>query len=1177
MYEPERIRVDCPRCQREMLTELRVIRNLALEPEIVTEIRQGTIFTFVCGHCHNAIQVPHALLIYHPAKLPAMLFIPVPGSSRRDSQWAGGDLAQLVRAAEAMTEPAHIAWGELNAVAPIIDQWMTEVSTGGVAYVPEQEPSNSGDEFGDLLETINRRLDSTAGYAQRIQDIETSLTELDTAYGRHDESADERIRTILPILRDLRVALLFSWIEELLDPERGADRPKTEQALALATALEAETEGKDWAKARVYHGTAEYQRQLFAGGKDFTAAIAIAESAVPTLRAEMDHTMLAVALNNLALMCYRQHFAGDADSWIEQAIDRWREALDVIEPSNRMLRASALSNLEMAYDARISGEPAENDELSLDYAEQALATIDREQNPNMWAMVHNNLGFHYLTSEIGDRYANLERSKAELELAATVLRSDTTPTEWAKLQANLGACFQQRVAGNRADNIEQALICFGNALTVQRPEDNFAEWAQSQLGFATSLLERDIEPVDQFEQQAIDMIGKVLELIVGDPDGKIEADCHLHLGTLYAQRVNTGAIDFADVAIEHYTKASVYYSRQRHARHWGMMQSGLSLINAKKAQPDIAKALVNAESAITSIDRSRYPFEWGIAQLNKAIVHQIHDDPEHAIIHCRLALETLTVERAPNYCARAASVLGECHAEADQWPETAEAFSLAVTAFDYSYDESVRASARATLLGQASVYHTSAAYALVRCGEPARAITFAEAGRSFALRESLELDPTTVDPSIDQTSPEYQRYIAALATLRAAEAAMRAPELAHARVTGQQARLADEHRLAERESARRSAAEARARLARPRRADLATICEYTADSAAVCYVLSSPWGTAMLTVLPAEGTVGQRQHPLTHNELSALLFTTTEPRRGSGLLYGAMVGGDAIQQAIEVFARSAVAGWLREYMQGHAEIMIVPMGLWSVVPFSLVVPGVGITYAASAEIRHRCQTRAAQPTERRPGVLAYADSSLRLAGAEVEAVMAAFDDGVTIPARPAAKDELVAQLSHFRHLHLATHGIYALAEPMDSAILVGGRQLVMRELVEQQLLTGVRLAFLSACQSGMTDVLTRRDEVIGLPSACIYSGAIGVVATLWPVDDAATFLFVRRFYQEYRMDEPARALARTQIWLREVSAAEILAELPHLPAELSFLRFRPPGSKPFLDPVFWAPFVYVGA
>lgn len=111
MYEPEQIRTDCPRCRREMLIELRVIRSLALEPALVTEIRQGTIFTFVCGHCHNAIQQPHALLIYHPAKLPLMLFIPAPGSGRRDSQWAAVDFAQLVEAAEAMTELPHIGWG----------------------------------------------------------------------------------------------------------------------------------------------------------------------------------------------------------------------------------------------------------------------------------------------------------------------------------------------------------------------------------------------------------------------------------------------------------------------------------------------------------------------------------------------------------------------------------------------------------------------------------------------------------------------------------------------------------------------------------------------------------------------------------------------------------------------------------------------------------------------------------------------------------------------------------------------------------------------------------------------------------------------------------------------------------------------------------------------------------
>ena len=77
----------------------------------------------------------------------------------------------------------------------------------------------------------------------------------------------------------------------------------------------------------------------------------------------------------------------------------------------------------------------------------------------------------------------------------------------------------------------------------------------------------------------------------------------------------------------------------------------------------------------------------------------------------------------------------------------------------------------------------------------------------------------------------------------------------------------------------------------------------------------------------------------------------------------------------------------------------------------------------------------------------------------------------------------------------------ASAEPRAAEAAVRGPRPAPSRATAQQ--EGVRLTFLSACQSGVTDILTRRDEVIGLPSACIQSGASGVVATLWPVDDAA--------------------------------------------------------------------------
>ncbi|MEU4240744.1 CHAT domain-containing protein [Actinoplanes sp. NPDC026619] len=1174
MYEPLQADAECDGCGRPMVLELRVIRNLEAEPEVLTEIRQGVLFDFVCGHCHRAVQAPHGLLVYHPRKLPVMLFVPPPGMGRRDSQWTGSDLAQIVRKAESMTETPHVASGTIDAIAPVIEEWMTALPPAA-EEAPPAPAEELPDDLDRLFARIRDRLDPAAEVAGQTMQIDTSLAELRRARGRFGEAGDRRIAHAMPILEELQVAVELSAIEELIDPERGATPETLERALAQSAALAERAEGVQRAQARVYLGLARFKLDSLRGAESFTEAIATVESALPSLRTEEDPIWLVAALCNLGAMYWAQRHTGDREAWIERAVRVGEEALGLLDqrpaesPRDRARHAAVLIGLHHAYAARAAGDPAENEARGLQLAEQALAIVDPVHHPYTAAMIHNDIGMHYLRTRTGDRHLNIEQARAELELAVAGLRRERNPAEWAMVQINLGVCYQQRYAGNRAVNVEQAFTCFGNATAATREQTGRTEWAMARLGLATTMLERDLEPRARFEQQAIDLIEEVLGAVDGE---HARAECHQQLATLYGRRVNRGAIEDAGRALEHGARAVVFYTRERDPGLWGVLRSGLSLVKAKMAEPDLPGALAYADEAIAALPPERYPFEWGIAQLNKAVVHQINNEPDLAVRHGELALEQLTPDRAPEFSARAADLLGECHAEAGRWPAAAAAFRTAINAFRYAYAESARSSARTTLFRQAGVQHTSAAYAEARAGNLAQAVALAEAGRAFALREALELDPATVDASVDPESAAYQHYLSALAAVRAAESAVRAPWLAHARTTAPQARLDDETRKAELESARRVAAAARAALTTAAPVDVAAIRGYATGVDAVVYLLSTTWGTVLLSLRPGTGEIEKREHPFTHQDLSALLFHSDGPGHGGGLLVGAMTGGEPIRQAIADLRRSAVADWLRDALRGLGTALIVPMGPWSAVPFSLfAADGSVLIQAVSAEVRHHCRTRLARESGRPSGVLAYGDPSLPLAAREVETL------GRVVPAGPGAKDELLAALPDFDRLHLATHGIYRLDDPAESAILIGGQELRLRELIERQLLNGVRLAFLSACQTGVSDILSARDEVVGLPSACIYSGAIGVVGTLWPVDDAATFLFVRAFYRECADATPPVALARAREWLRDATAREILQQCDGLPPELDFLRFRVPADRPFGDPYFWAPFIYVGA
>jgi tetratricopeptide (TPR) repeat protein len=1178
MYDPVTLATECGRCGRPMDVELRMIRDLAAEPEVLDEIRTGVIFDFVCGYCHSTTRLPHSLLVYHRRHLPTMLSIPVPGMNRRDSQWAGTDLAQVVRAAENMTEAPYVGWGELEAMIPIIEDWMAEPAQANQEAAPEDV--SLPDDLRALLDRIRERLDPSAAVADQLARIDISLAELGRARRRYGEAADQRIAESVPLLEELRVAVELTQIEELIDPARGATPEGLERALVQSTALVERAEGGQRAHASVYRALARFKLDELRGAEDHAEAIAVLEAALPVLRAEAERTWLATALSNLGMIYYEQRRIGDAGTWIERAIGVGEEALRLPELSrvdslrDRVRRATVLTNLHNAYGGRLGGDPAENEVRSFGLAQEALALLDPAESAYTVALIRNNLGMQHLRLQHGDRSANIEKGRAELELAAAGLRRELAPAEWAMVQNNLGTCYLERYAGDRVGNVEMAFTCFGNATAATRREGNLAQWSRARLGLAVTMLERDLEPVERFEQQAIELIEEVLAAV--EPDGPIAGECHQQLATHFGQRVNRGAVEYADRALEHGARAIAHHDRDREPRSWGLTKSGLSLVKAKMAEPDLPGALACAEDAIGALPRDRLPFEWGIAQLNKAVVHQVHGNRDAALQHGELALQELTPARAPVISARAACLVGECHAEAANWPDAADAFRVAVTAFRYAYQDAARSTARTALFRQAAVAHTSAAYAAARHGDLAQAVVLAEAGRAFALREALELDPATVDLAADRDSEEYQRYLSALAAMRAAEAAVRVPWLAHPRVTAEQARSEDEQRQAELESTRRAAAEARARLTTPSPTDVEAIRRYAVGLDAVVYLLSSTWGTVMLTLRPETGRIEKREIAFTHDDLSALLLHRDRPN--GGLLVGAMIGRELMRQAIEDLLLSPVARWLRDGLRGPGTTMIVPMGPWGAVPFNLFVDDDRVLIqAVSAEVRHHCRTRLAQENGRRPGVLAYAHPSLPLAGREVEAVAAAFSDGITVPAGSKTKDDLVAALARFDHLHLATHGIYRLDEPTESAIYVDDEPLPLRELIQRQLLSGVRLAFLSACQTGISDILTARDEVVGLPSACIHSGAIGVIGTLWPVDDAATFLLVRAFYREYGSSAPSVALARARQWLRDVSAAEVLRQCDSLPPALEFLRLRPSTDRPFNDPYFWAPFIYVGA
>jgi CHAT domain-containing protein len=187
---------------------------------------------------------------------------------------------------------------------------------------------------------------------------------------------------------------------------------------------------------------------------------------------------------------------------------------------------------------------------------------------------------------------------------------------------------------------------------------------------------------------------------------------------------------------------------------------------------------------------------------------------------------------------------------------------------------------------------------------------------------------------------------------------------------------------------------------------------------------------------------------------------------------------------------------------------------------------------------------------------------------------------------------VLAALPGATHLHFACHGLFDLAKPLDSALLLAGQDhLTVRDLLDGGVdLSAARLAVLSACRTAMSDQEVP-DEILGFPAAFLQAGVPAVLGTLWQVGDLAATLLLADFYRRQlgNGDDPVQALRGAQAWLRDGTLRDLgLAELLERAYErsgqrsrrilqmLTLYRRRPKESRPFAAPHHWAGFVVWG-
>ena len=151
----------------------------------------------------------------------------------------------------------------------------------------------------------------------------------------------------------------------------------------------------------------------------------------------------------------------------------------------------------------------------------------------------------------------------------------------------------------------------------------------------------------------------------------------------------------------------------------------------------------------------------------------------------------------------------------------------------------------------------------------------------------------------------------------------------------------------------------------------------------------------------------------------------------------------------------------------------------------------------------------------------------------------------------------------FPVVHVASHFVFQTGTDVDSYLLLGdGTKLSLRDIKEGNLsFADVDLFTLSACDTanfGGRDANGR--EVEGLGTLLQKQGARSVIATLWPVADESTGLFMQQLYRSRQTGKlnKAEALRQTQ---------------------LGFLSAKTKSGdklQDFSHPFYWAPFILMG-
>ena len=1024
-----------------------------------------------------------------------------------------------------------------------------------------------------------------------------------------------------------------------------------------------ETFPKEWASAKLTRAVAYNTLAHYTGdtGTLLENAILDCDDALSVFThqrypEEWTHAM------TMRCLAHSQCGTGNLQQHREQVIADANAALKIISREQFPDDWAAIHSYRaLAYWHRVAGDKQHNlDQAMTDY-ETALTVYTMPAYPEQRAAILNNRAMIRMELGHGDLRDHIEQSIKDMLGTLKVLQKETQPVEWATAHLSCAVLYLKRMAEDHRQNWQTAYVHCNRALEVFNKEQTPLFWGQALVRRGTA---RYGDLPKELPQVLENRLG-LMQLVEHGPQYMFQ-----RLKSSY--EIYRAAYDDFDKALTVLTRenAPTEWALAHSAR-----AQAYAIMNLENSQAYTEQANKDFAMAQTVFTPESMPFEWAGMQAEQALMlllsptnqspEAIKQQAQKALQHIDAALQVYTAEVSIMNYQYIRVLQAIAYERLSNWEEAHKSWlevrKVRRTLMAMALSEQSRTDQEIVLMNFNIYKHD--AQVLLRCSPPdvAEAVIALEEGRAQGLRLALDLD--SVDPQKEQSQQAKKRAEALLAARKVWQQCQQQVEL-----------LLKEKNIAEVSEERHRCMQELQRAQEGfiqagnaiRAYDNPDFMSPVPTLASIAGAISEPGDALIYLVAGSYFGLGITDNVLGAGADKGMAIIVTRDVQGEPhvhpldlpLLTGLAIDGlydpekTSDSNVDRVIKQAGEAGHERSGCD------TTPMGcaqnnvysLWTLEPVpTCSYPGPAFQWgeaylgdlfevnvapsARACEISAQRAREAARNRQRQglclvgnPFPLAGASSDdhipseLPQAEAEVD-IIRQIARAYGYPAariqhvsrREATKQRVVEGLLIAQYAHLAMHGTYKVARPLESRLILAGsrnvpeqdRSIKLSEILQGAIsLSGLRLLVLSACDTSLIDLRRVPDEVIGLAAGFLQAGVAGVIASLWRVDDTATYLLMARFARYYLDPQgiwsPVRALTEAQRWLRQEATNRVLASYDplegmidpsRLPEEAQKLynktvtKIRKQAEKqletaadvcPYGDPRYWAAFIVTG-